>query len=65
MNMPGFTAEASVYAPANFSTPISVGVPKSEVVHHNWFSHPGLLVRGYSFVMHSPCRMESEMCSRC
>ncbi len=33
MNMPGFTAEASVYVVANHYSAIAVGVPKSVAVH--------------------------------
>ncbi len=33
MNIPGFTAEASVYAAANYNSVIAVGVGESGIVH--------------------------------
>ena len=60
MNMPGFTAEAAVYAAANYYTPVSVGVPKSEVVYPQLVLPPWTHCSWLSF-----CCTEFEDQSRC
>ena len=75
MNMPGFTAEASLSKSNEHYELIAdkTQYSKSSELCHRGESFPadvymsatGSAAAVELVVMHSPCRMESEMCSRC